>query len=79
MENVIYQKLIVPVREAEDGDTPTHLFVTKENNGYGVFLDGFSGQELLKWFPLYRSDEAIEYGVNHAEELLIERAQKKAA
>jgi len=80
MEHVLYRKLIVPCREAEDGDTPTHLCVTQENNGYGVFLDGFGGQELLKWFPLYEGrDTAIEYGVNHADEMLIAKALKQAA
>jgi len=79
VDNVLYQKLIVPSRDAEDGDTPTHLVVTEENNGYGVFLNGLKGAELLKWFARYERDDAIEYGVNRADELLIERAQKQAA
>jgi hypothetical protein len=79
MDYVLYQKLIVPCRESEDGDTPTHVFVTEENNGYGVFTYGFNGQELLKWFSRHERDEAIEYGVNHADEMLIAKALKQAA
>ena len=82
MENDIYRKTIVPSRESQDGESPTVLYVTKEVNGYGVFLTGYHVDygTLLKWFS--SRDDAIEYGVSEAESRLIaylEQKEKKAA
>lgn len=81
MENCLYRKTIMPAKLSEDGESPTVLYVTKEANGYGVFLTGYHVDygTLLKWFT--DRDEAIEYGVAEAEARLIvelER-QRKAA
>lgn len=74
MENEIYRKTIVPSKEATDGETPTVLHITEENNGFGVFLtdsDYPTYGKLLKWFSPYERNQAIEYGVMEAEAMLI--------
>lgn len=84
MENDIYRRTIVPCKDSEDGETPTILWVTKEANGFGIFLTGYNVAwgTLLKWFNIHQRDDAIEYGVNEAEQRLFdhfERKEKKAA
>lgn len=65
MENCLYSKTIVPARLSEDGETPTKIHVTRENNGFAVFLCDYNGTELIKWFRSGR-ETAIEFAVDYA-------------
>lgn len=62
MKNIIYRAVL------EKGtETDTEIYVTQEVNGFGVFLSEHDlGMELLKWFPDYMRDKAIEWGVQEA-------------
>jgi hypothetical protein len=60
MLNVIYKKTLIPAAKAPDGETPTILFLTEEANGLAMICEGFDSTELVRWFPKYRRDEAIE-------------------
>ena len=79
MENTIYRKCVVHSSNSEDGESPTVLYVTQESNGFGVFTTGYDNiyGTLIKWFHSHQKNEAIEFGVNHAEEMMIEQANKK--
>jgi hypothetical protein len=78
MNNELYRKCLLPARESLDGETPTLLIVTEENNGFGVWLTNCEDrQKLLKWKD--SREEAIEEGVFLADEIMIAQAQKAAA
>lgn len=69
MENVIYQRTLMVTRLAEDGETPTILYLTKEVNGYAVIIDSFDGVQLVQWVPAYKGQShAIERAVTLVEQ-----------
>lgn len=66
MKNIIYGKVIIPITKAEDGETPTAVYVTKETNGYSIFVKAYdltSYREFIHFFPLSERTEAVEFGV----------------
>jgi len=70
MNSTIYGRIVRPANLAPDGETPTVILVTKENNGFAVFKESCEGGiELIKFFvgdgPSIRAD-AIEHGVKLA-------------
>lgn len=66
MNNILYRRTVVNAKDSVDGEYPTTINVTQENNGYLVVIDSHDGgHELLKWFPsVVERDAAIEYAVN---------------
>ena len=77
MNQELYRACVVPAREAPDGETPTLVIVTEENNGYAVFLTGHNeGTRLLLWTQ--NRSEAIGFGVRHADGLKRERDEYMA-
>lgn len=62
MNGIIYRGIIVPASRASDGETPTSIFVTREDNGYVIWRQtAENGVEFRehKW----TRDEAIEEAV----------------
>jgi hypothetical protein len=66
MNNVIYRHCIADMHEVHNEESVI-LFVTQENNGFGVFRSDYNGYDLLKWFK--RRDEAIEWAVENRSRL----------
>ena len=65
MKNIIYSKTVITARNSEDGETPTQVFVTEENNGYFVWLDSYStGPKLLgyEWDRNNAIEKAVDFG-----------------
>jgi|GEM_PF-6030780 len=71
MNQVLYSKVIVPARDASDGETPTRIQCTQEVSGFGVFITGADKNEILKWFWEYEKEKAIEFAVDYARECLL--------
>jgi len=70
MNAIIYGRTTRPAKDSPDGETPTAILVTKEANGFAVFLQSYEeGSKMLRyWYgegPSIRAD-AIEYGVKLA-------------
>ena len=79
MEGVIYEKTIVPATECGDGETDTKIILTREVNGWAVFLESFEvGVKILQWIPNHMPQSvAIEKGVDVARRHLHDQAQKR--
>ena len=68
MNNVLYYAVTRGIKDSPDGETPSVLHVTEENNGYHVWFTSFeAGRDHLKWFD--SPNAAIEYGVDTARRL----------
>jgi hypothetical protein len=66
VKNVIYQKTTLSASDSVDGESPEIIYCTEEANGYAVFVHGYDGKRLLKWFDCRW--EAVEYAVYFAQE-----------
>lgn len=73
MQNVIYQKMLVPARRSPDGDTSTVFWLTKEVNGYACFVTSYDGVEFLAWYPFYKGQT---HAIDDALKLLSEYKPK---
>jgi hypothetical protein len=79
MENVIYSKLIVPMRESHDGETPTQIELTEEINCFLLWRTGYDGNVLLNNWDKYSRTEAIEEAVREAKAEFLEHKERTAA
>ena len=61
--SVIYNKTVVAAPDTHEREQPIAVFVTKEVNGYAVWLSEFAVGNLLLKFEQYGRDSAIEYAV----------------
>jgi hypothetical protein len=78
MENVLYQKTIVPAGEAADGETPTILYATEERNGYAILLCSVDLDSMLAWYPRYiQPSTVIDDAVDRSRKLLDARRTEK--
>jgi hypothetical protein len=65
MNNILYQTTIVERKDSVDGEMPTILYVTEESNCFAVWINGYDGKELLRYFPYSTRYEAINFTVDH--------------
>ena len=64
MNNEIYRGIVVSAMDSPDGETPTIVIVTEENNGWGIFLSGHNEGIKLKTWVSYSRDRAIEQAID---------------
>lgn len=64
MNGEIYRGVVVPAREAADGETPAAYCVTKETNGYAIWFGSFdTAATLIELEPYRQRDQVIERAV----------------
>jgi hypothetical protein len=66
MKNILYSKTVVDARDSEDGEMPTRIILTQEENCFALWVTGFRGTHMLRYFLGRSRDEAIEAGVDEA-------------
>jgi hypothetical protein len=67
MEHVMYRRVVLPAKDAADGETCAAVFVTHERNGYVVWTEGYhQGHNALGFWSLREREEAIEHAVDLA-------------
>lgn len=72
MDNELYRKILVRSVDSADGESATCLAVTEEKNCYAIWEYGYFGRELIKWFPLHKREDALEFAIQIAPERTIE-------
>lgn len=64
MENILYRGIIIPRREALDGETATAIIVTREANGLAIWRESHEEGVVVLKHELYAIEaEYIEYAV----------------
>ena len=65
MGNIVFKKTLLTREETKNQESSVNLYVTRENNGYLVSIDG---PKFIKWFWLFDgSDKAIDWFYNEFE------------
>lgn len=68
LNEIVYRRVIVRACDSDDGKTPTALVVTKESNGYAVWLCDYDGTKQITYVQGPDSREtAIERAVAEVE------------
>jgi len=64
MNNEIYCGTIISARDSQDGESPTTISVTQENNGLAIWRSSFEeGSVCVKILPYALKDAMIEEAV----------------
>jgi hypothetical protein len=77
MNNVLYSRTIVKAKDSADGENPTEVVVTQENNGHAVWFRCADGDSLHAFHNDADSrNAALEEGVDYARKLLANTSAK---
>ena len=74
MKNIIYTAIIVPAKNAPDGETPFQIILTEEANGYAIWESSYEKANIapIQWW--HNRDKAIEAAVLLADDHRAARA-----
>jgi hypothetical protein len=64
LNDEIYARAVQHRKDSPDGETPTVISVTRENNGYAVWRTDYDGEKMLEF--VRDRNSAIEQGVEIA-------------
>lgn len=77
MNNVLYEGVIVPARDSQDGESATSICVTRESNGLAIWRYSFEeGAVCVKIEPYATKNAFIEeaVGMVQRERALVKKA-----